>query len=153
MRAVIGVDVSPDGRTVAFARWRSALESDVYLVPAAGGPPRRIATVTSPVRGLAWAADGRALLTAREERGQVKLQRVDDFIYSGATAESVLFNFPDASVITAYNYGFFGTVLAPTLATMVWPASSAGPAPGRVSSSPGSSSASGAGRTPRSSAR
>lgn len=34
--------------------------------------------------------------------------------YSGATSESVLFNFPDASLITAYNYGFFGTVLAPT---------------------------------------
>jgi choice-of-anchor A domain-containing protein len=34
--------------------------------------------------------------------------------YSGADATSVLFNFPDASVITAYNYGFFGTVLAPT---------------------------------------
>ncbi len=33
--------------------------------------------------------------------------------YSGADANSVLFNFPDASVITAYNYGFFGTVLAP----------------------------------------
>jgi choice-of-anchor A domain-containing protein len=33
--------------------------------------------------------------------------------YSGADATSVLFNFPDASRINAYNYGFFGTVLAP----------------------------------------
>jgi choice-of-anchor A domain-containing protein len=33
--------------------------------------------------------------------------------YSGADARSVLFNFPDATNITAYNYGFFGTVLAP----------------------------------------
>lgn len=33
--------------------------------------------------------------------------------YSGADARSVLFNFPDATTITAYNYGFFGTVLAP----------------------------------------
>jgi choice-of-anchor A domain-containing protein len=33
--------------------------------------------------------------------------------YSGADARSVLFNFPDASFINAYNYGFFGTVLAP----------------------------------------
>jgi choice-of-anchor A domain-containing protein len=33
--------------------------------------------------------------------------------YSGADARSVLFNFPDASIITSYNYGFFGTVLAP----------------------------------------
>jgi len=33
--------------------------------------------------------------------------------YSGADARSVLFNFPDATNLTAYNYGFFGTVLAP----------------------------------------
>jgi choice-of-anchor A domain-containing protein len=33
--------------------------------------------------------------------------------YSGADARSVLFNFPDATELTAYNYGFFGTVLAP----------------------------------------
>jgi choice-of-anchor A domain-containing protein len=33
--------------------------------------------------------------------------------YSGADARSVLFHFPDALTITAYNYGFFGTVLAP----------------------------------------
>jgi choice-of-anchor A domain-containing protein len=33
--------------------------------------------------------------------------------YSGADSEGVLFHFPDAWTITAYNYGFFGTVLAP----------------------------------------
>lgn len=33
--------------------------------------------------------------------------------YSGASANGVLFNFPDATSITAYNYGFFGSVLAP----------------------------------------
>jgi choice-of-anchor A domain-containing protein len=33
--------------------------------------------------------------------------------YSGVDATGVLFNFPDASEMTAYNYGFFGTVLAP----------------------------------------
>lgn len=33
--------------------------------------------------------------------------------YSGADSRSVLFNFPDATNLTAYNYGFFGTVLAP----------------------------------------
>ncbi|MFL5343596.1 MAG: choice-of-anchor A family protein [Hyalangium sp.] len=33
--------------------------------------------------------------------------------YSGVDATGVLFNFPDASYIHAFNYGFFGTVLAP----------------------------------------
>lgn len=33
--------------------------------------------------------------------------------YSGVDATGVLFNFPDASYINAYGYGFFGTVLAP----------------------------------------
>ncbi len=33
--------------------------------------------------------------------------------YSGVDATGVLFNFPDATYIKAYNYGFFGTVLAP----------------------------------------
>ncbi len=37
------VDVSPDGRTVAFA-----LLGDIYTMPISGGPPRRIA------EGLAW---------------------------------------------------------------------------------------------------
>jgi choice-of-anchor A domain-containing protein len=33
--------------------------------------------------------------------------------YSGVDSTGVLFNFPDATYINAYNYGFFGTVLAP----------------------------------------
>jgi choice-of-anchor A domain-containing protein len=33
--------------------------------------------------------------------------------YSGVDQTGILFNFPDALQITAYNYGFWGTVLAP----------------------------------------
>ncbi|WP_224369306.1 choice-of-anchor A family protein [Hyalangium versicolor] len=33
--------------------------------------------------------------------------------YSGADATGVLFNFPNAVYLNAFNYGFFGTVLAP----------------------------------------
>ena len=33
--------------------------------------------------------------------------------YSGVDQTGILFNFPDATQITAYNYGFWGTVLAP----------------------------------------
>jgi dipeptidyl aminopeptidase/acylaminoacyl peptidase len=57
---------SPDGRTIAFistgARPEPVGLRDVYLVPAAGGSPRKLAE--TPDRNasiVAWAADGKAL--------------------------------------------------------------------------------------------
>ncbi len=45
---------SPDGRTIAFLR-----ESEVFLIPAAGGAQRRLTTAAGD--GLAWSSDARML--------------------------------------------------------------------------------------------
>jgi Tol biopolymer transport system component len=55
---------SPDGRTVAFERWGAVLKSDIYLVPAEGGDPRRLTAKNNPVWGFDWSADGESLIVA-----------------------------------------------------------------------------------------
>ena len=64
---------SPDGRTIAFvatadpATW--AGESDLYVVPAEGGAPRKLAETFDRRPGLlGWSADGKRLLF-QETRG------------------------------------------------------------------------------------
>jgi eukaryotic-like serine/threonine-protein kinase len=53
---------SPDGRQIAFLR-RVKDRFDVVIVPALGGPGRRLAIVHLDASGLAWSADGRFLVT------------------------------------------------------------------------------------------
>jgi Tol biopolymer transport system component len=62
--------VSPDGRTVAFIRGIRNAPEAVFLVPFDGGAPQRL-SITFPaahapaaLRGLAWSADGAAILVA-----------------------------------------------------------------------------------------
>lgn len=51
---------SPDGRFIAFIR-RSSAQNDIYIVPAIGGPERRIHVLSDPTSweyaGVAWSAD------------------------------------------------------------------------------------------------
>jgi Tol biopolymer transport system component/DNA-binding winged helix-turn-helix (wHTH) protein len=91
----IGGDVhptfSPDGQTVAFSRADS-----VYLVPVAGGQPRRLASPAS--RGSAWTAGGHEIVFFSESQGNHKLRRVS---VPNGTPESVEIstqgNFPSIS--------------------------------------------------------
>jgi Tol biopolymer transport system component/DNA-binding winged helix-turn-helix (wHTH) protein len=65
---------SPDGRTIAFLRareisdWgaRTAVQGEVFVIPALGGAERRIATMSVPphrqYRELSWSPDGKWLL-------------------------------------------------------------------------------------------
>jgi Tol biopolymer transport system component/DNA-binding winged helix-turn-helix (wHTH) protein len=49
---------SPDGRMLAFVR-ASIQGNDIYLVPAAGGDPKRLTSQTRPsIKGLNWTSDG-----------------------------------------------------------------------------------------------
>ena len=68
-------DVSPDGRTLAFTRSLAANSSDIYIVPATGGDPRRLTFDHKPITGLAWTEDGqehRLLVGARRDGGRGK---------------------------------------------------------------------------------
>ena len=59
-------DVSPDGRTLAFTRSLAANSSDIYIVPATGGDPRRLTFDHKPITGLAWTEDGRSIVFSSE---------------------------------------------------------------------------------------
>ena len=62
--------LSPDGETVAYAD-----EGHVWLVPAAGGPPRKLVEGSSPV----WIADGRLVIRVeRDDTSRLAVVSADD---------------------------------------------------------------------------
>ena len=74
---------SPDGKTLAFVRENTPVTGDIYVVPVAGGEPRRVTYDNAQhnfnsgvVGGLAWTADGRAVIFSSTRRGVPGLWRV-----------------------------------------------------------------------------
>jgi Tol biopolymer transport system component/predicted Ser/Thr protein kinase len=66
---------SPDGRWIAFVRFPSSGPSAVFLIPALGGPERKLAEgnfylFEELCSWLAWTRDGRWLVVSDEVRGQ-----------------------------------------------------------------------------------
>jgi Tol biopolymer transport system component len=53
---------SPDDRTIAYAHSLENWADDIYLVPAAGGSPRRVTNENMLMSGLAWTPDGSRLV-------------------------------------------------------------------------------------------
>jgi Tol biopolymer transport system component len=70
---VRGLAFSPDGRRLAFIH---GLVSDIYVVPVAGGEPRRLTFDNRHVEGLAWTRDGREIVFSSERAGLPRLWRV-----------------------------------------------------------------------------
>jgi Tol biopolymer transport system component len=68
---------SPDGRTIAFIRSPNFLVSDVHLIPATGGEPKRLTfdNLNLP-GGLAWSADGREIIYSSPRGGLPSLWRI-----------------------------------------------------------------------------
>lgn len=64
--------VSPDGAWVAFAR-RSTHAAELYLLPTAGGLPRRLTHDAANLAGLAWTADSQHLLFSSTRGGSFAL--------------------------------------------------------------------------------
>jgi Tol biopolymer transport system component len=64
---------SPDGLSVAFSRQRIMGESDVFVVPTAGGEPRRLTTGNRADNGLDWTPDGRRIVFSCARSGRVGL--------------------------------------------------------------------------------
>jgi Tol biopolymer transport system component len=52
---------SPDSTQIAFFAWTGSQTPRIYLVPAAGGTPRRATSGTSPEADPSWSPDGRQL--------------------------------------------------------------------------------------------
>ncbi len=58
--------ISPDGLRLAFARFRSISAADLYLLPLAGGEPRRLTQNEGDIQGVTWTSDGRELVYASD---------------------------------------------------------------------------------------
>jgi Tol biopolymer transport system component/DNA-binding winged helix-turn-helix (wHTH) protein len=67
---------SPDGRHVAFVRRKSHQVDDVYVVPAAGGEPKRLTMDERGILGLCWTTDGREIVFSSNRSGERALWRV-----------------------------------------------------------------------------
>jgi DNA-binding winged helix-turn-helix (wHTH) protein len=66
---------SPDGTLVAFRRGPNPT-SDLWVMPAAGGEPRRLTRVRARFSGFDWWPDGRHLVFASDHGGREELWRV-----------------------------------------------------------------------------
>jgi Tol biopolymer transport system component len=67
--------VSPDGGSVAFARYSQDTSANVYVVPMTGGEPRQITADKSSIFGLAWATNG-DLVFSSNRGGSSRLWRL-----------------------------------------------------------------------------
>ena len=60
--------LSPDGKSVAFVRKFTWASDDLFIMPLAGGEPRRITRQGAWLRGIAWTADGASLVFSSDYR-------------------------------------------------------------------------------------
>ena len=67
--------VSPDGTTVAFARYSQDTSANVHVVPLTGGEPRQLTVDKASIFGLAWTAEGE-LIFSSDRSGPSRLWRV-----------------------------------------------------------------------------
>ncbi len=67
--------VSPDGRTVAFARYSQDTSANIHVMPLAGGNPRQVTAEKASIFGLAWTPDGEVVFSA-DRGGTSQLWRV-----------------------------------------------------------------------------
>ena len=70
--------VSPDGRTIAYLGFddtpKAYEQSHIYVMPASGGPARRIDKLDRDISDISWA--GNSLVAQYEEAGSVTVARV-----------------------------------------------------------------------------
>ena len=69
-------EVSPDGSTLAFIRYEKVGIADVYVVPMAGGEPRRLSNWNATIYGLSWTPDGREIVYDVDEPPASRLWRI-----------------------------------------------------------------------------
>lgn len=67
--------VSPDGKTVAFARYSQDTSANIFVVPVTGGTARPLTADKASISGLAWASDDE-LVFASDRDGASRLWRL-----------------------------------------------------------------------------
>lgn len=68
--------LSPDQQTVAFIRFATLEKSDIYTVPLAGGPVRRLTSESNGIWYLMWAPDGRSISFDSYRAGLDRIWRI-----------------------------------------------------------------------------
>jgi Tol biopolymer transport system component len=69
-------EYSPDGSQIAFVRSNAAFMHDLYLMPAAGGQPRRLTRCQRRMAGLDWTPDGTQIIFSAAPTGNFDLWRL-----------------------------------------------------------------------------
>jgi Tol biopolymer transport system component/DNA-binding winged helix-turn-helix (wHTH) protein len=67
---------SPDGETIAFVRADAMAVQDLWLIPVAGGEPRRLTRGHRRIFGHDWTRDGSEIVFVSLARGNAELWRV-----------------------------------------------------------------------------
>ncbi len=68
---------SPDGKTLAFVRYRQEGDGDLQVMPAAGGQPKAITSDCARIHSFTWTPDGRHLVLSSNRAGsRFKLWKV-----------------------------------------------------------------------------
>jgi Tol biopolymer transport system component/DNA-binding winged helix-turn-helix (wHTH) protein len=67
---------SPDGRFVAFVRWWSDFQSDIFLVEVAGSRISRLTFDQSSISDLDWSTDGQRILFTSVRKGNQRLWQI-----------------------------------------------------------------------------
>jgi Tol biopolymer transport system component len=99
---------SPDGQTIAFVRYRAAYVSDIYVMPASGGEPKRLTFDDNTIWGRpAWTPNAAALLFVSSRMGSPTLWRV---LTAGGQPERLGID-GDAEVALDGNHHQLATVL------------------------------------------
>jgi Tol biopolymer transport system component/tRNA A-37 threonylcarbamoyl transferase component Bud32 len=68
--------VSPNGETIAFVQGKGYMAYDIYIVPIAGGEPKRLTHDNQSVGGMAWTPDGKEIVFSSSRGGVPTLWKI-----------------------------------------------------------------------------
>jgi Tol biopolymer transport system component len=125
--------VSPDGTTIAFWQGKGFLAYDIYLVPLAGGEPKRLTNDNQQVHGMAWTPHGKEIVFSSSRGGVSSLWKV---AAAGGAPEPVGTGGENAATISISRHGDRLAYVASRVDFNIWRAagpnsagSAAAPAP------------------------
>lgn len=84
--------VSPDGRMLAFVRWRAADSCDLFVLHLDGSPARQLTRFGGRIFGVTWTPDSRELVFAMDQDGRSRLWRI---ARDGSAAHPITSNIED----------------------------------------------------------
>jgi Tol biopolymer transport system component len=92
--------VSPDGKTIAFARYTVPGVADVFVAPMSGGEPRRVTNWSGSTISVAWTPDGREIVYCVQEPQGGRLWRIPWNVTTPGKGTPVAGQSGDASLLS-----------------------------------------------------